>query len=190
MLFCFFGVSSSFILFTEHEEAEGGRGCSGQHEAADVGALSLWHPVKSTRAARQRPRCHERETWCCPSHTTAEVRHYVSGSEWTGLYYNCHRMQQGKFNLSVNKLATRCTWIESVVQLDSKNVFKPVVCLLRSVSVDELADLVRFPLAWFDFTIVKQTKTYQQKAIWELLPVYWSKITWILQMDKRELVSW
>lgn len=44
-------VYSSFVLFAEHEEAEGGRGCSGQHEAADVGALSLRHPVQNAGAA-------------------------------------------------------------------------------------------------------------------------------------------
>lgn len=36
-----FSGDITFVLLAEHEEAEGGGGCSRQHEAADVGAVSL-----------------------------------------------------------------------------------------------------------------------------------------------------
>ncbi len=36
-----------------------------------------------------------------------------------------------------------------------KGVFTPIVCLLWSESVNELADLVHFQLVWFDFTHAK-----------------------------------
>ncbi len=39
--------------------------------------------------------------------------------------------------------------------IDFKGVFTPIVHLLWSESVDELADSVRFLLAWFDFTHAK-----------------------------------
>ncbi len=67
-------------------------------------------------------------------------------------------------------------------------VFTPIVRLLWSESVDELVDAVRFLPAWFDSHMqnVKQTKLYQQKAMWQLSPIYWSQITWVLRAERKD----
>lgn len=83
-----FGVLFSFA---EHQEAEGRRGSSGQHEAAGGGSLSLRHAVQSATAARQGPRRHEGAARRGSADAAAETGLQRSGAGRTGPQWGASR---------------------------------------------------------------------------------------------------
>ncbi len=65
----------------------------------------------------------------------------------------CMPVHQG--NIPGQEDLLRWPYFEHVKITEIEGVFTPIVRLLWSETVDELADSVRFLLAWFDFTHAK-----------------------------------